>query len=130
MKRMIAFASNRPWLVLLLVTIITAIAAMQLDKLRINISAEGMMVKDDPARTFYEENQQIFGSDSPTIVLLRDPASRIHQPSSSRTNNAWTREQSGSVKTMSQSIPRPMRFASVGSSGKVVPAREPTVMVR
>jgi diguanylate cyclase (GGDEF)-like protein len=73
MKRMIAFASNRPWLVLLLVTIITAIAALQLDKLRINISAEGMMVKDDPARTFYEENQQIFGSDSPTIVLLRDP---------------------------------------------------------
>ncbi|TNF99700.1 MAG: cyclic nucleotide-binding domain-containing protein [Gammaproteobacteria bacterium] len=73
MKRMIAFASNRPWLVLLLLTIVTVIATTQLDKLRINISAEGMMVKDDPARTFYEENQQIFGSDSPTIILLRDP---------------------------------------------------------
>ncbi|MGV6826980.1 MAG: efflux RND transporter permease subunit, partial [bacterium] len=52
--------------------LVTIAAALQMPNLRLEISAEGMMVKDDPARLAYEQSLDTFGVDNVTIVYLED----------------------------------------------------------
>jgi len=52
--------------------ILTGIALYFLPGLRLEITAEGMMVKDDPARIFYERTLETFGYDNVSIVYLED----------------------------------------------------------
>ena len=49
MKRLIHLAADHPWLVLLALAFFTALAATQLGKLRIQVSAESMLEKGTPA---------------------------------------------------------------------------------
>lgn len=56
--------------ILLIVVIITAFFGFQLKDLRMDNSVEGMLPDEDPAKQFFEEFQEIFGSDEVFIVAL------------------------------------------------------------
>ena len=49
LKRLIRFAAAHPWLVLVSLALLTALAAGQLTRVEVNISAEGMLEKGTPA---------------------------------------------------------------------------------
>lgn len=44
-----------------MIALLTATAALRLDELRFELSAEGMMVEVDPARDFYHHTLDTFG---------------------------------------------------------------------
>jgi diguanylate cyclase (GGDEF)-like protein len=67
------FSAEHPWPILLIIAIITLVGAFHIGNLKINISAQSMMIKGDPAWSFYQETEQTFGSDSIIIVFLSDP---------------------------------------------------------
>ena len=72
MNRIIAFAARYPWLVLLIIVSISLAAGSRVDDLRLNISAEGMLVEDHPDRTFFDSMLTVFGSDTATMVYFED----------------------------------------------------------
>jgi predicted RND superfamily exporter protein len=74
MNRIVSFAARHPLPVLLIIAALTAVALSRVDELRLNISAEGMMVDNDPARAFYKHTSETFGADDVTILFLEDTA--------------------------------------------------------
>ncbi len=74
MNRIISFAAKHPLPVLLIIAALTVVAVSRIDELRLNISAEGMMVENDPARAFYNHTLRTFGADEVTIIFLEDDA--------------------------------------------------------
>ncbi|WP_457668886.1 MMPL family transporter [Thiolapillus sp.] len=73
MSKLMFFAVQRPWMVLALVLLLSMLSAFQLPDLKLEISAEGMMVEDDPVRVFYQQMLDDFGSESISIVYVQDP---------------------------------------------------------
>jgi predicted RND superfamily exporter protein len=71
MKRPLHWALDHPALVGTLVAIATLVFAIQIPRLEIDSSTENFMKEDDPARQYYEQFQQKFGSDTFTIVLVK-----------------------------------------------------------
>lgn len=74
MKRLIRFAAAHPWGVLLVLGLISVLAASQISKLRITVSAESMLEKGTPAWDYFVETEETFGAEDVVIVVLRDPA--------------------------------------------------------
>ncbi|MEW8295647.1 MAG: MMPL family transporter [Candidatus Thiodiazotropha sp.] len=72
MKRLITAAAHKPWLVFTVTLFVTLSAALQLKALRLEISAEGMMVNHPEAVADYEQSLQTFGSDAVTVIYLED----------------------------------------------------------
>ena len=72
MGKLLLTGVNHTRAVITLLVLLTVIALYFLPGLRLEITAEGMMVKDDPARLFYERTLNSFGSDNVTIVYLED----------------------------------------------------------
>ncbi len=73
MSKLMLFAARKPWLVLAFVSLASILAIVQLPKLKLEITAEGMMVEDDPARIFYQHTLDTFGSENISIIFLQDP---------------------------------------------------------
>ncbi len=73
MRKIIDFASEHPWSVLIALLVLTMLAATRIGGLRINISAESMIAEDDPARALYERTRRFFPDEKSLIVFLRDP---------------------------------------------------------
>ncbi|WP_456406643.1 MMPL family transporter [Thiolapillus sp.] len=73
MSKLMLYAAHRPWMVMIFVLLATVLAIIQLPKLKLEISAEGMMVENDPARIFYQQILSTFGSENITIAYLEDP---------------------------------------------------------
>ena len=71
MKRLLLWTVDHPALTLVVVVLVTLALGLQLPRLRIDESAEGLMVENDPARAFYERSKQRFGSDNLTVVLVK-----------------------------------------------------------
>ena len=53
------------------VLVVTLLLGSQITRLRIDESAEGLMVRHDPARAVYERAKARFGSDNLTVVLVK-----------------------------------------------------------
>lgn len=73
MKRIIGFATDRPWLVLFVLSLFSALAASQLGQLRITVTAESMLEKGTPDWEYFVETEETFGSEDTAIIVLRDP---------------------------------------------------------
>jgi diguanylate cyclase (GGDEF)-like protein len=73
MSKLMLFAARRPWLVLVFVSLTSILAIVQLPGLKLEITAEGMMMEDDPARVFYQQSLETFGSENISIIFLQDP---------------------------------------------------------
>ena len=71
MKRALLWILDHPALTLALVAALTLYFALQIPRLEIDASAEGLMVENDPARAYYDQVKQRFGSDNLTIVLVK-----------------------------------------------------------
>lgn len=78
MKSLLYIGADHARLVVALLILLTGIAIVQLPGLRLEITAEGMMVKNDPARQTYENTLETFGSDNVTIIYFQDE--QIFQP--------------------------------------------------
>ena len=73
MKRLINYAADHPWAVLLVLGIISLLSATQIDSLRITVTAESMLEKGTPAWDYFVETEQTFGAEDTAIIVLRDP---------------------------------------------------------
>jgi hypothetical protein len=67
-RRLVRFSVERPWTVLLLVGILTALLAVQFPKIIIDTDPENMLREDEPIRVFHDRVKKDFGIDE-LIVL-------------------------------------------------------------
>ncbi len=67
------WSKDHPKTVILIVLLISALACLHLDNLRIDTSAKVLMVQGDPARAYYQDTIDKFGADSMAFVFVRDP---------------------------------------------------------
>lgn len=72
MTKFILWSRDHPWIVIILMILATAFFAYHAKDIRIDASAEGMMIEHDTDRAYYEEMAKIFGSDNITVVYIRD----------------------------------------------------------
>ncbi len=72
MNKLLKIGYLYTWQVIVFILSVSVVAAYYLPDLRLEITAEGMMVKDDPSRVFYEKALQTFGSDNVTIIYFED----------------------------------------------------------
>jgi hydrophobe/amphiphile efflux-3 (HAE3) family protein len=70
-KRLAAWLVDHPVVSGVLLALVTAGLGLQLPRLQIDESAEGLMVENDPAREYYERAKARFGSDNLTVVLVK-----------------------------------------------------------
>jgi hydrophobe/amphiphile efflux-3 (HAE3) family protein len=73
MRRVLHWFLDHPVPTIAGIAALTLFFALQIPRLEVDPSAEGLMVAKDPARAFYEETKQRFGSDQLTIVLVKAP---------------------------------------------------------
>ena len=72
MRKLMKYSHSHPWTVLFFLAIFLTLAALQIPDLKTDPSAEGMMVKNDPARRFYEDTIKLFGTDKLSVIFVRD----------------------------------------------------------
>ncbi len=72
MNKLLKLGYLYPWQVFWILVAISVMALTSIPNLRLEITAEGMMVKDDPLRQFYERTLDTFGSENVSIVYLED----------------------------------------------------------
>ncbi|ODB82081.1 hypothetical protein A3194_19255 [Candidatus Thiodiazotropha endoloripes] len=72
MNILMTHAARYPWFVITLLGIVTSIALLQLPELKIEISADGIMVNDPQALSLYDTTVETFGSENATMIYLGD----------------------------------------------------------
>jgi diguanylate cyclase (GGDEF)-like protein len=72
MDKILTFSARYPRFSIVFLIAVSMLAATLLPRLQINISAQSMMVKTDPAWISYQHSLQTFGSDNVVIVYLHD----------------------------------------------------------
>ena len=72
MKKLLNFSANYPWPILITIILITALASTTLSSLKIQISAESLIVDDDPAWIAQQQSMELFGDSDVTVVLFKD----------------------------------------------------------
>ncbi len=72
MQKLMRLSHAHPWLVLFVLSVISALAVLQIPHLEQDPSAEGLMVENDPARFVYEDTLNTFGTDKIGIVFVQD----------------------------------------------------------
>ena len=71
MRRFASWLVDYPVVSGALLVLVTVALGLQIPRLQLDESAEGLMVEHDPARRFYEQMKERFGSDNLTIVLVK-----------------------------------------------------------
>jgi len=72
MRRFLIWSGNHPVTVIILLTVLTAIAARGLFLLSLDTSTEGMILSGSPEHKAYLDSTKRFGTDNITIVYVRD----------------------------------------------------------
>lgn len=72
MRKLLLWSQHHPIVVSLILLALSALAATQLQSLRINASLKGMMIANDPDLPFYHNTIEKFGTDNITIVYVED----------------------------------------------------------
>ncbi|MGB5200654.1 MAG: MMPL family transporter [Sedimenticolaceae bacterium] len=73
MQHLLMMFSRQPWVWLSLLLLTSLLAATQLGKLQVRVSADEMLVVDDPQRAYYEQVRETFGEDQIVLLVLEDP---------------------------------------------------------
>lgn len=71
MTRLMRWITDHPLLGLGLILLASVAFALQLPRLEIDTSAEGLMLEKDPSKAYYDQIKQKFGSDNLTIILVK-----------------------------------------------------------
>jgi len=72
MQRLLLLFSHRPWIWLSLLLLASMLAATQIGELRVRVSANEMLVVDDPQRAYYEEVKATFGEEQVVLLIVED----------------------------------------------------------
>jgi hypothetical protein len=72
LKKLFHFSATFPHAIILTLIVVTLLASTQLSRLQIDVSAQSMMVKNDPLWQQYQEMLDTFGSDSVVMIMLQD----------------------------------------------------------
>ena len=72
MRRLLLFFADRPWLGLGLLLLASLLAATQIDRLEVRVSADEMLVVGDPQRTYYDEVKSVFGEEQIVLLIVED----------------------------------------------------------
>ncbi len=72
MQSILDFCAAHPFRVLGTLFVITLAAATQLNKVRVQVSADELLVLDDPERTFYAAMRERFADEKAVLVYLHD----------------------------------------------------------
>ena len=78
MRHLLLLFAHRPWMWLLLLLAASVLAATQIGRLQVKVSADEMLVIDDPQRAYYESVREAFGDEE--IVLLVVEGEQILAP--------------------------------------------------
>jgi len=70
MKKLMSWTVEHPGVSTLILFVITGFSAIQLPKLKFDVSAEQLMVADDPDKLFYERTKETFGDDVMLSVII------------------------------------------------------------
>ena len=73
MQRLLSLFAANPYSTLLGLLLASVLAATQLTRVEVQISAEEMLVMDDPQRHFYEQVRKVFGDEKAIVLVLEDP---------------------------------------------------------
>jgi uncharacterized protein len=73
MRKLMNWSQNHPWLVISLILIVTVLAGLKIPSVRVDASAEGMMIQGDPEQEYYAETLEKFGTDNITVIYVEDP---------------------------------------------------------
>lgn len=76
-----ALVLRRPWLSLLLVALLTVAAATQLDKIKIDASADSLMLQGDPSLDFYREVTREYATED-FLLITWQPNAPLLSPQS------------------------------------------------
>ena len=71
MKRLMLWVLDHPALTVGGALLLTVFFVFQVPRVKIDPSAEGLMLEKDPARDYYEKIKQKFGADTLTIVVIK-----------------------------------------------------------
>ncbi|MEJ1489626.1 MAG: MMPL family transporter [Candidatus Sedimenticola sp. (ex Thyasira tokunagai)] len=72
MQRFLNLCAAHPWWVLSLLLLFTLLAGRQLPNVEVQISAEELLVMDDPERAYYSEISRRFGDEKVVLLFLED----------------------------------------------------------
>ena len=72
MERLLNYFSRHPWWVLGTIVLISLVAATQVRHVQVQISAEELLVIDDPERDYFEQIRERFGDDRVVLLVLKD----------------------------------------------------------
>ncbi|MEN8168004.1 MAG: MMPL family transporter, partial [Pseudomonadota bacterium] len=72
MKKILTMTAAHPWTVLLILLLISLLAAVQLHRLQMHVSPQALTIENDPAKAFYQQTLATFGSDDITLLFIRD----------------------------------------------------------
>ncbi len=72
MQRILMLCANHPRWALATLLILSLLAATQLQRVQVHISAEELLLLDDPERDYYEQISQQFGDEKIVLLYLRD----------------------------------------------------------
>lgn len=72
MRKFMLWSQMHPWLVIIVITIITIFALYSARNIKISASTEGMMIQGDPAQNYYRETLKKFGTDNITVIFIND----------------------------------------------------------
>jgi len=74
MQRFLILCATRPWWVLGALLLVSLLAASQLPRVQVQVSADELLVMDDPERDYYESVRKQFGEDQVLLLVLEDDA--------------------------------------------------------
>nr|HID60129.1 hypothetical protein [Desulfobacterales bacterium] len=72
MSKLILWCREHSVTVIVLTLLISIFFGYQAKDIRIDVSAEGMMIEGDPDIDFYHQTIETFGTDDITVVYIRD----------------------------------------------------------
>ncbi|MDJ0740707.1 MAG: MMPL family transporter [Gammaproteobacteria bacterium] len=72
MQRLLLLFAHRPWIWLAALLAASMLAATQLGQLQVRVSADDMLVADDPQRTFHEQVRAAFGEQEVVLLVVED----------------------------------------------------------
>jgi predicted RND superfamily exporter protein len=73
MRRVSALILSWPWLVLLVLLVVTSFLGFHARRVQLDFSVENLLASDDPNKAYYDEIRTLFGSDDLAVIgLLTD----------------------------------------------------------
>jgi uncharacterized protein len=73
-RRFLILCASHPWWVLGVLLLVSLLAASQVPRVQVQVSADELLVMDDPERDFYETIRKRFGEDQVLLLYLQDDA--------------------------------------------------------